>query len=348
MTSQSVMAASRLEVVPAVLSGLERSSLGARDRLGRSLVFVTSRPAWCNPVDASVLLTASTALEPTGTPTACSPVQRPSSVASGSWAAVQGAHVVRGLHRCLLPRRGRRSWSWPRVAGPPLVLLRARSSAAVAIELNCRQHQPADHRGRRHRAPLPAVAAWAFVAPDQGHARGRVALVRRPAGMAEASPSRSARRSPSRSCRRRPSGAGACGASTSRRLAASNRDAQHASCIGWRSPVMAAIVVDLGRAPRSPRWTMMVAVFLAMPRWYFLVVPSILVGLFPLVRLRATAAVARRWLGDRQAQPAAATSDGRTVAGALVVDRLAIALTISSMQKRSWTRSWPARPSMSA
>jgi hypothetical protein len=50
----------------------------------------------------------------------------------------------------------------------------------------------------------------------------------------------------------------------------------------WRLP-LAALVVVWG-ARRDHRWALIVAVFLAMPRWYFLS-PVILVGLFPLVRL---------------------------------------------------------------
>jgi hypothetical protein len=52
--------------------------------------------------------------------------------------------------------------------------------------------------------------------------------------------------------------------------------------IGWRLP-LAAIVVIWG-ARNDHRWALIVAVFLAMPRWYFLS-PVLLVGLFPLVRL---------------------------------------------------------------
>ena len=52
--------------------------------------------------------------------------------------------------------------------------------------------------------------------------------------------------------------------------------------IWWRLP-LAALVVVWG-ARNDHRWALIVAVFLAMPRWYFLS-PVILVGLFPLVRL---------------------------------------------------------------
>ena len=79
--------------------------------------------------------------------------------------------------------------------------------------------------------------------------------------------------------------------------------------IGWRLP-LAAIVVIWG-ALTNRRWTMIVAVFLAMPRWYFLT-PVILVGLFPLVRL-ARPLPGSRWFRRNADQPAAATSDGRTV-----------------------------------
>jgi hypothetical protein len=52
--------------------------------------------------------------------------------------------------------------------------------------------------------------------------------------------------------------------------------------IWWRLP-LAALVVVWG-ARNDHRWALIVAVFLAMPRWYFLS-PVILVGLFPLVTL---------------------------------------------------------------
>lgn len=52
--------------------------------------------------------------------------------------------------------------------------------------------------------------------------------------------------------------------------------------IGWRLP-LAAIVVVWG-ARNDHRWAVIVAVFLALPRWYFLS-PVVLVGLFALVRL---------------------------------------------------------------
>lgn len=52
--------------------------------------------------------------------------------------------------------------------------------------------------------------------------------------------------------------------------------------IWWRLPLAAAIVIWGARTDH--RWALVVAVFLAMPRWYF-VSPVILVGLFPLVTL---------------------------------------------------------------
>ena len=54
---------------------------------------------------------------------------------------------------------------------------------------------------------------------------------------------------------------------------------------------------------------MIVAVLLAMPRWYFLT-PVILVGLFPLVRLRRPLPW-MRWLHRGGVQTAAVASDGR-------------------------------------
>ena len=52
--------------------------------------------------------------------------------------------------------------------------------------------------------------------------------------------------------------------------------------IWWRLPLAAVVVVWGARSNR--RWALIVAVFLALPRWYFLS-PVVLVGLFPLVRL---------------------------------------------------------------
>lgn len=79
--------------------------------------------------------------------------------------------------------------------------------------------------------------------------------------------------------------------------------------IGWRLP-LAAIVVVWG-ARNDHRWALMVAVFLALPRWYFLS-PVVLVGLFPLVRLRRPLPWQTFYRRVRP-QPAAATSNGRTV-----------------------------------
>ncbi len=79
--------------------------------------------------------------------------------------------------------------------------------------------------------------------------------------------------------------------------------------IWWRLPMAAAVVVWGARTDR--RWALIVAVFLAMPRWYYLS-PVILVGLFPLVRLPRPLPW-QIWLGWRSRQTAAATSEGRTV-----------------------------------
>ena len=75
---------------------------------------------------------------------------------------------------------------------------------------------------------------------------------------------------------------------------------------------MAAAARCLGRRGNH-RWALMVAVFLAMPRWYYLS-PVILVGLFPLVRLPRPLPGAN-WVRASRREPAqpAATSDGRTV-----------------------------------
>lgn len=78
--------------------------------------------------------------------------------------------------------------------------------------------------------------------------------------------------------------------------------------IGWRLPIAAMVVVWGAR--NDHRWALIVAVFLAMPRWYFLS-PVILVGLFPLVRLPRRMPWPAR-LRPLLPQPAAATSDGRT------------------------------------
>jgi Glycosyltransferase family 87 len=79
--------------------------------------------------------------------------------------------------------------------------------------------------------------------------------------------------------------------------------------IAWRLPIAAALTVWGARGDH--RWAVMVAVFLAMPRWYYLS-PVLLVGLFPLVRL----ARPLRWpqaIGWRRPQTVRATSDGRPV-----------------------------------
>ncbi|MBA2701739.1 MAG: hypothetical protein H0U58_08575, partial [Chloroflexi bacterium] len=78
--------------------------------------------------------------------------------------------------------------------------------------------------------------------------------------------------------------------------------------IWWRLPIAAAVVVWGARGDR--RWTMIVAVFLAMPRWYFLS-PVILVGLFPLVRLPRPLPFVSRIRKIRQRQTMAATASGR-------------------------------------
>jgi hypothetical protein len=85
--------------------------------------------------------------------------------------------------------------------------------------------------------------------------------------------------------------------------------------IWWRLPLAAIIVVWGARGDH--RWALMVAVFIAMPRWYFLS-PVVLVGLFALVRLPrplpwAQLVPSARRFRPRAPQPAAATSDGRTV-----------------------------------
>ena len=78
--------------------------------------------------------------------------------------------------------------------------------------------------------------------------------------------------------------------------------------IWWRLPIAAAVVIWGARTDR--RWALVLAVFLAMPRWYYLS-PVILVGLFPLVSLPRPLTWRQR-LGWRDRQTAAATSDGRT------------------------------------
>jgi hypothetical protein len=83
--------------------------------------------------------------------------------------------------------------------------------------------------------------------------------------------------------------------------------------IGWRLPLAALVVVWGARTDH--RWALIVAVFLAMPRWYFLS-PVILVGLFTVVELPRPLPFAA-WVPAFRAvrvrrQPAAATSEGRT------------------------------------
>ena len=60
----------------------------------------------------------------------------------------------------------------------------------------------------------------------------------------------------------------------------------------WRLPLAALLVVWGARTDR--RWTLVVAVFLALPRWYYLS-PVILVGLFPLVRFPRPLPFVSRW-----------------------------------------------------
>ena len=77
-----------------------------------------------------------------------------------------------------------------------------------------------------------------------------------------------------------------------------------------RLPFAVALVLWGARTDR--RWTVIAAVFLAMPRWYYLT-PVILVGLFPLVRFPRPLPWAARRRIPRQAV-AAGTSEGRTYA----------------------------------
>jgi hypothetical protein len=94
----------------------------------------------------------------------------------------------------------------------------------------------------------------------------------------------------------------------------------------WRLPLAALLVIWGARTDR--RWTMVVALMLAMPRWYYLT-PVVLVGLFPLVRLPrplplgsvtlrriparwAMIAPRTAWRTARAAYTAVATSEGRT------------------------------------
>jgi hypothetical protein len=95
--------------------------------------------------------------------------------------------------------------------------------------------------------------------------------------------------------------------------------------IWWRLP-LAAIVVVWG-ARNDHRWALVVAVFLALPRWYFLS-PVILIGLFPLVTLprplpsfRSFPAMLR--LGHFPlARPFPATAGAQTVRGAGLLGRM--------------------------
>jgi len=86
--------------------------------------------------------------------------------------------------------------------------------------------------------------------------------------------------------------------------------------IWWRLPIAALVVIWGARS--NHRWAMIVALFLAMPRWYFLS-PVILVGLFPLVRFPRPLPIPRLSgfpVALRRPQTAAATSGtsvGRTV-----------------------------------
>jgi hypothetical protein len=83
--------------------------------------------------------------------------------------------------------------------------------------------------------------------------------------------------------------------------------------IAWRLPLAAIVVVWGARTDR--RWAMIVALFLALPRWYFLS-PVVLVGLFPLVRFPPMDHWRDRFR-PRPRQPATATagsSEGRTKA----------------------------------
>ena len=92
--------------------------------------------------------------------------------------------------------------------------------------------------------------------------------------------------------------------------------------IWWRLP-LAAIVVVWG-ARKDHRWALIVAVFLAMPRWYVLS-PVILVGLFPLVRLPRplpipTLAAVRAMLRPRPTRGARSGAAGaRTAPGAALL-----------------------------
>lgn len=89
--------------------------------------------------------------------------------------------------------------------------------------------------------------------------------------------------------------------------------------IWWRLP-LAAIVVVWG-ARNNHRWALVVAVFLALPRWYFLS-PVVLVGLFPLVRLpRPLPWPAFRWgpLAQQVTPPLASTQTMAATEDAMTV-----------------------------
>jgi hypothetical protein len=79
--------------------------------------------------------------------------------------------------------------------------------------------------------------------------------------------------------------------------------------VWWRLPIAALVVIWGART--NHRWAMVVAVFLALPRWYFLS-PVVLVGLFPLVRFPRPLPIARflpaAMLGDRNAETSKTTS----------------------------------------
>jgi hypothetical protein len=96
-------------------------------------------------------------------------------------------------------------------------------------------------------------------------------------------------------------------------LALPSRECHPLLRIEWRLPVAAIVVVWAAR--NDHRWALIVTLFLALPRWYYLS-PVVLVGLFPLVRLPRPI----QWRPSfrfRLRQPATATagtSDGRTKA----------------------------------
>ena len=81
--------------------------------------------------------------------------------------------------------------------------------------------------------------------------------------------------------------------------------------VWWRLPIAALVVIWGART--NHRWAMVVAVFLALPRWYFLS-PVVLVGLFPLVRFPRPLPIPRSLrlaLGLDQTAAATSTSTGR-------------------------------------